>query len=222
MLVFRFNLVSHNPCFAFFCAGVFFLLLSNQTSAQKKLEGNAESQSDRNAKTKKETQSPKKISIDKTLLNELINRLGSRDFAIRASAHKKILELGEGVLPIVSTIETDDIEVKWRLRDIQKSLTIDPLTGTVWRLTTKPVPGGKINLGPQTISFLADNLFESNKTGNSAKEEWEPNLEGRKVRFHFNNKYATYEGIRISPNKMQGSATNIKGKKWLWTAERKR
>lgn len=96
----------------------------------------------------------------------------------------------------------------------EKSKNADNLTGTKWRI----VPVGS-DLGTTELIFLpGGKIFEtgmSEEEVESGKDEW--SQKGKKVTISYNDHYATYKGT-VKGNTITGTAKNIVGKKWTWTA----
>lgn len=150
-------------------------------------------------------------------VNHLVAHLGHPQYEQREQAHRKLLELGEDVLPVLEKLDQPgDLEVRWRLRSVIKKFRRDPLVGTQWRIEAT----SKANVRSKTIEFLPDGKFRVVQGARSTPDDetWEPESEQGIIRFHFNNKYATYEGRRVDNRTMIGESHNIKGKTWTWRA----
>ena len=60
------------------------------------------------------------------LLNDAVAKLGDERYATREQAQRDILLMGRDVLPWLRTMPTpEDVEIRLRLREIQKQLTVD-------------------------------------------------------------------------------------------------
>lgn len=154
------------------------------------------------------------------VVSNLAQQLGSEQYRQREEAQVALLEFGEPVLPLIESLDLpSDPEVSWRVKSIVRKLRRDPLIGTSWYL----VCSGDVKLNPQTITLLDNGRF--NTTGPSKQtphnDAWETaDADAGLIRIYFNDKYATYEGQQTSNHLISGTATNIKGKQWTWSATR--
>ena len=92
------------------------------------------------------------------------------------------------------------------------STHIQSLIGTTWIYNAD-------NKYMTEIEFLDDKKLAFTELGiRSTNAHWEQN--GNSVYFEINNKYAQYKGT-ISISTISGEAQNIKGERWIWSANKR-
>ena len=88
------------------------------------------------------------------------------------------------------------------------------LQGTIWRYYSNGEYNG------YTIQFSHTGLLVTSHPLDSTpnNDGWEQ--KGRKVKFWYNDHYATYEGKIINSSLIKGKATNIENETWQWELRR--
>lgn len=165
--------------------------------------------------------------VEKLSLNEirhLIEQLGDESFAEREQAHRELSEQGEYILfkfdEIIEEIAeaSKDPEVFWRVEAIRRELTRSAFENSRWRLTYTE-KRNDLSLKEKSIIFLANKSFDYIKDGAGREpannSEWS-SADNNQLTFSFNNRYAVYEGKRVSAKVIEGVANNIRGKTWKW------
>jgi hypothetical protein len=102
-----------------------------------------------------------------------------------------------------------------------RPLRHDSLVGTRWFIEDT----SETDTHNKTIEFLENgNVRLFNDPGDRSPDDtpdndmWEPTTHDGVIRFHFNNKYVTYEGRRIDNRTIVGESRNVKGQSWTWRA----
>ncbi len=151
-------------------------------------------------------------------VRSLVAQLGDPRYQIREAAQRELSEMKEEVMPILEAIPVpSDLEIQWRLNLVRWQLKwrrsgSSSIQGTRWFIS---FPNGDTNLKPHVIQFQANGKFLDPKSSKTPDDETWEYAQGM-IRFHYNNKFSTYVGKRISTEKMAGTAHNVKGKSWTW------
>jgi hypothetical protein len=169
---------------------------------------------------------PAQVPLDD--VRALVGQLGSDQFHLREQAQAKLLDLGEGLLPLLEQLDPPtDNEVKWRLHFVRRHLEqlrrrreAGPMVGTRWHVTFSDEVKATHSLREKTLTFNDDFTFSYAGPNDNRDETWEPVDADGVFRFHYNEKYATYEGRFVDGDTMQGTAHNKNGRSWTWTAKR--
>lgn len=150
----------------------------------------------------------------------LVEQLGSDRFQERAEAQRELLEMDKEILPILERIdEPEDLEARIRFRKILNWMRTLPLLGTRWKVEHT----SDVGVQDMVIEFMEDGMFRTVDKAQPTPENetWDEPLfhpSGDLIRFHFNDKYSTYEGHRVDQKTIVGSSENIKGVTWTWRA----
>jgi outer membrane protein len=87
------------------------------------------------------------------------------------------------------------------------------LLGTTWDYTDSS--GRRM-----VIEFSAQGVLHCTATSGATYSDAQWSQEGQTVHFDFNNHYAKYTG-QVQTSHMQGSALNVAGRSWTWSAEKR-
>lgn len=89
------------------------------------------------------------------------------------------------------------------------------MAGTVWEVVSTK-QGGYIDM--EHLAFGPDGALEFVHHPSNGANAWQQ--AGQQVRFTLNGDYAAYLGTLAPDGTMSGSAGNVVGKRWTWTAQR--
>lgn len=151
---------------------------------------------------------------------ELVQQLGDDQYQVRQRAEKMLLAKGKEILPLLEKLgEPGDPEAGIRYRRVLNSFRIHPLQGTKWFV----VHTSKVSVKDMTIEFVEGGKFRcldspQQSPENETWDEPEAHPDGEIIRFHFNDKYSTYQGHRVDSRTIVGTSKNIKGVTWTWRA----
>jgi hypothetical protein len=90
--------------------------------------------------------------------------------------------------------------------------TVASLAGSKWHYTDKQ--------WQYDIEFADNGVLHCKKPNDKTpdNDSWEQDRET--VRFYYNNKFSQYQGVLSGRNLMSGTAKNIRGNTWEWSATR--
>lgn len=92
------------------------------------------------------------------------------------------------------------------------------ITGTTWELTTHMPEGTRVFL----VDFLPSGRCTSHDPADQTETNDEWAIEGKGLRFWFNERYVVYEVEMDDARTMHGITHNVNDLSWAWTATRVR
>lgn len=100
--------------------------------------------------------------------------------------------------------------------DERPATTADDVTGTTWTLTYYDATTAVEYV--HDVTFLAGGeMFDEHPNNTTTdNDRWEQF--GATVILYFNDSYATYTGEISAPGSLSGTATNVTGSSWPWSA----
>ncbi|BCX48040.1 hypothetical protein HAHE_19480 [Haloferula helveola] len=160
---------------------------------------------------------PAKPEAGARSVEDWIAQLGDESFPRRVEATEALIAMAEDASAALdAAMESEHPEIRMRARHIRVQALLEPLVGTVWKLTEGEG-------STYTIEFLADGRLKDNSPNNTTfdNDRWrvESRADGPPVLvLEVNDAYAT-KTAPLTGTKVEGEAINVKAHSWKWSAE---
>ena len=160
---------------------------------------------------------PAKPDAGDRSVEDWIAQLGDESFPRRVEATEALIAMADDVSAALdAAMESDHPEIRMRAQHIRIQALLEPLVGTVWKLTEGEG-------STYTIEFLADGRLRDNSPNNTTFDNDRWRVECRPdgppmLVLEVNDAYAT-KTAPLTGTKVEGEAINVKAHTWKWSAE---